>query len=362
MSEFDKKISALTSGEDSTATDEYVIARGGSNFKISGALVAAAATKVGTLESLAVTGAATAGKLVPTANTVTGNGMYLPTTNVLAFSTNGVEAARIDASGNVGIGATPSYKLHIQGAASSQLVLQSVDTNSTNKEHTIGGRHYTNSEEPLSLIGGFSTSGAGEVYVGGGFSGGNAATKIAFYTGANTTTTTGTERASIPAAGGFQCVNSISVGNATPTTSGAGITFPATQSASSDANTLDDYEEGTFTPVATCTGQTITHTQQSGSYTKIGNLVRATVAIVINTVSGAAGGATTITGLPFSNGGITYSGQGGVGYNDGITNVIGGTWIDGTTVFFRSGTRNQSNDAGGFTAGGYINLELLYRV
>jgi hypothetical protein len=56
MSEFDKKISALTSGTDSTATDEYVIARGGSNFKISGALVAAGATKVGTLASLAVTG------------------------------------------------------------------------------------------------------------------------------------------------------------------------------------------------------------------------------------------------------------------------------------------------------------------
>jgi hypothetical protein len=30
--------------------------------------------------------------------------------------------------------------------------------------------------------------------------------------------------------------------------SGSGISFPATQSASSDANTLDDYEEGTWTP------------------------------------------------------------------------------------------------------------------
>jgi hypothetical protein len=30
-----------------------------------------------------------------------------------------------------------------------------------------------------------------------------------------------------------------------------GITFPATQSASSNANTLDDYEEGTFTPTPT---------------------------------------------------------------------------------------------------------------
>jgi hypothetical protein len=36
----------------------------------------------------------------------------------------------------------------------------------------------------------------------------------------------------------------IGVGGATPSTSGSGISFPATQSASSDANTLDDYEEG----------------------------------------------------------------------------------------------------------------------
>jgi hypothetical protein len=39
----------------------------------------------------------------------------------------------------------------------------------------------------------------------------------------------------------------IGVGGATPAASGAGITFPATQSASSDANTLDDYEEGEAT-------------------------------------------------------------------------------------------------------------------
>jgi len=48
---------------------------------------------------------------------------------------------------------------------------------------------------------------------------------------------------------GIQILNCLGVGNATPSTSGAGITFPATQSASTDANTLDDYEEGTWTPV-----------------------------------------------------------------------------------------------------------------
>jgi len=53
-----------------------------------------------------MTGTLSATKLVPTGNVTAGNGMYLPTTNTLAFSTNGAERVRIDASGNVGIGTT----------------------------------------------------------------------------------------------------------------------------------------------------------------------------------------------------------------------------------------------------------------
>jgi hypothetical protein len=41
----------------------------------------------------------------------------------------------------------------------------------------------------------------------------------------------------------------IGLGGATPTTSGTGITFPATASASTNANTLDDYEEGNFVDI-----------------------------------------------------------------------------------------------------------------
>jgi len=70
--------------------------------------------------------------------------------------------------------------------------------------------------------------------------------------------------------------STISVGNATPSASGAGITFPATQSASTNANTLDDYEEGTYTPSASnfSTTGTVTIT---GSYTKIGNIINFSV-------------------------------------------------------------------------------------
>ena len=54
-------------------------------------------------------------KFAPTGGTATGNGMYLPATNTLAWSTNGVEGMRLDASGNLGVGTTsPAYKLVVQ--------------------------------------------------------------------------------------------------------------------------------------------------------------------------------------------------------------------------------------------------------
>jgi hypothetical protein len=102
-------------------------------------------------------------------------------------------------------------------------------------------------------------------------------------------------------------VSTIGVGGATPAASGAGITFPATQSASSDANTLDDYEEGTWSPVLrystniSATGvlpSTVTLTNR-GRYRKIGSLVYVCVEIVYADV-GAQFIVDTIEGLPFT--------------------------------------------------------------
>jgi hypothetical protein len=76
---------------------------------------------------------------------------------------------------------------------------------------------------------------------------------------------------------------------------GTGITFPATQSASSDANTLDDYEEGTWTPSL---GGTATYTTQTATYTKIGRLVFVSCQFQVNLI--LTGSTTTLSGLPFS--------------------------------------------------------------
>jgi hypothetical protein len=83
----------------------------------------------------------------------------------------------------------------------------------------------------------------------------------------------------------------------TPTLNG--ITFPATQSQSADANTLDDYEEGTWTPVMTPDGGSITTQSSSGRYTKIGNIVILTGDVTVANW-GTANGGTVIQGMPFS--------------------------------------------------------------
>ena len=82
-----------------------------------------------------------------------------------------------------------------------------------------------------------------------------------------------------------------------------GITFPATAVAASDANTLDDYEEGTWTPVYTGSGGSIgatAYTQQAGTYTKIGRQVTAHMRVALSS-KGSWTGTVIFTGLPFTS-------------------------------------------------------------
>jgi hypothetical protein len=93
--------------------------------------------------------------------------------------------------------------------------------------------------------------------------------------------------------------NTIGVGGATASASGAGISFPATQSASTDPNTLDDYEEGNWTPVVTSSSGSITTVGAVvGRYTKIGRQVTVWARVAI-TNNGTGAGYIIIGGLPF---------------------------------------------------------------
>lgn len=101
-------------------------------------------------------------------------------------------------------------------------------------------------------------------------------------------------------------------------TSTAGqIKFPASQNASADANTLDDYEEGTWTPTLTdLTNNATMGGTNAGTYTKIGNTVHLRMRVEVSSLaSTTTSSAAFIKTLPFtvSNANDAYSGC-GLGY------------------------------------------------
>jgi hypothetical protein len=109
----------------------------------------------------------------------------------------------------------------------------------------------------------------------------------------------------------------------------SGITFPATQVAATDANTLDDYEEGTFTPTLTRSGTapTVTYTIQGGFYTKIGNMVTCTVALGWSANTGGTG-YWYVASLPFtSKNSANCVASSAIGDYTGFTLAVGTTQV-----------------------------------
>lgn len=85
------------------------------------------------------------------------------------------------------------------------------------------------------------------------------------------------------------------------------LPFPSTQNASADANTLDDYEEGTWTPIIGGAGGQSgqTYGLQDGRYTKVGKWVSLVALVYFSGAGGAKGtitGVVTIKGIPFTVG------------------------------------------------------------
>jgi hypothetical protein len=83
------------------------------------------------------------------------------------------------------------------------------------------------------------------------------------------------------------------------------IQFPGSQNATTGANVLDDYEEGTFTPTLTTNSTDFTSvtydSETSGRYTKVGNIVHVQGFVRTDAVSiGSASGDVCIGGLPFT--------------------------------------------------------------
>jgi len=143
---------------------------------------------------------------------------------------------------------------------------------------------------------------------------------------------------------------------------GTGITFPASQNASSDANTLDDYEEGTFTPTLASGFSTAptSYSTQNGSYTKIGRLVYFQIHLDPN---GAVANATdlTIGGLPFTsvNSSAVGYGFGVVNYQIGFNTNAGDSYLVNANVTTVAVYDNAGNTRLGNSAGININSRII---
>jgi len=282
----------------------------GATTASSGAFTTLSATGVTTVQ------AGTAALPAITTSGDTNTGIFFPAADTIAFAEGGAECARFDSSGNFGIGtASPAVPLEVDKASGEALRVAATGANQTIHSRYIGG-----SPSIGNFIVGVDSA------TGGAFSGlgpygvlwqaGNAG--IAF----------GTNNA---LAMSIEPSGTVILKGGSSSATGVGITFPATQSASSDANTLDDYEEGTWTPSL---GGTATYSDRQGNYTKVGRIVTLWGSMTVTLIG--TGSTSTISGLPFTS---TGSFSGVPHYFSSFSNAV--TRI----ALFSSGTNLRSSGA-----------------
>jgi hypothetical protein len=219
---------------------------------------------------------------------ITGSDLRIGTDSNLPlwFYTNGNQRLYISSAGNVGIGtSSPSTLLQLNTASTAVDVIRI--TNST-----------------LTLNIGLNNSSGGS-YV---FEQSVSALRFG---------TNNTERMRINAGAPILCL----IGGNTSAT-GTGIAFPATQSASGDANTLDDYERGSYNVAfegSTTNPSSVTYSIREAMYTKVGTLVNVTIALGVSSYTGGSGNAqitlpfpvSTISSQNFPVGSVCQYGGGG---------------------------------------------------
>tara|TARA_R100000808_G_scaffold16887_1_gene37743 strand:+ start:203 stop:850 length:648 start_codon:yes stop_codon:yes gene_type:complete len=153
---------------------------------------------------------------------------------------------------------------------------------------------------------------------------------------------------------------------------GGQITFPGTQSASADANTLDDYEEGTWAPAWTQGFSSTNYDFQHGKYVKVGGLI-----CVFGSIGMTASGTTATSDALRLN--LPESAVSGMNNWVGTAIVQSGAALDTESAYIRCGTAGgasaiayfvgQADAADGQQAingddlgtGGTINFQITYQ-
>jgi len=132
------------------------------------------------------------------------------------------------------------------------------------------------------------------------------------------------------------------------------IVFPATANLSSSANTLDDYEEGTFS-ISWGSGTSVSEnfSYKVAQYIKIGKTVFIQVGMPLSSnynQSGAnSGNAVTFTGLPFTPAAVGVGGYGSlsIGYQSGYSTRTASGYISpaSTTIYIFDAAGNSITNA-----------------
>jgi hypothetical protein len=278
-------------------------------------------------------------KTVPT--TAGGTGLTSYTAGDLVYYASGTAFTKL------AIGASGRYLSSTGTAPQWSAPGALTETDDTNVTMTLGGSPSTALLSAVSMtLGWTGTLAVSRGGTGTGTAGITAFNNITGYTasGATGTTSTNLVFSTSPTLTTPKATTTIGVGNATPAASGAGITFPATASLSTDPNTLDDYEEGSYTP--SITGLTLGNASgQAFAYVKVGNVVTVTIGFVWGSTTSSSG-VWEFT-VPFTantgGGGAAYvldSGTADYMLSAGIATIsFGGIRIGTTTTGFVSNTQ-----------------------
>lgn len=239
----------------------------------------------------------------------------------MIFRTGGASPTMIlDANGQLGLGASnPSNRLDIVYAGSA--IARVYNTTST-------GDVQFKAQDANKFFAYGLDAGSGYVF-------GSGAYPFIIYTNS-------TERARFNAGAPILC---LAGGNTSAT--GTGIAFPATQSASSDVNTLDDYEEGDWTPSLTNLTVSSGSVTWTGKYTKIGRVVTVSFQSSGTYTMTITAGSTFINNLPFSAGGAP-NGWGIFGNNNTTASSGGLQGVSSSTnLYFAATYSSTGNSFGG---------------